>query len=89
MRSVSPLRSPPWKWPAGSKAFLQRKWGAEKAAHEQAALDAFFARTGYPRTPRYHLVKWLTDWVRAYGIKNGQHPKRGARLAVGKHSIRC
>jgi hypothetical protein len=31
----------------------------------------------------------IMDWVRAYGIKNGQHPKRGARLAVGKHSIRC
>ena len=59
-------------------AFLRAKWGPEKLAREQAALDAFFARTGYPRTPRFHLVKWLTDWVRAYGID-------GFRIDTARH----
>ncbi|HET7688820.1 MAG TPA: hypothetical protein VFK41_00440 [Nocardioidaceae bacterium] len=31
----------------------------------------------------------IMDWVRAYGIKNGQHPKRGARLTTGKHPYGC
>jgi len=58
--------------------FLKVKWGPEKLAREQAELDAFFTRTGYPRTPRYHLVKWLTDWVRDYGID-------GYRIDTAKH----
>jgi alpha-amylase len=35
---------------------------------EMRELDAFFARTGYPRAPRYYLMKWHTDWVRRYGF---------------------
>lgn len=62
----------------GIPLFLQRKWGPEKLAAEQASLDAFFARTGYPRTPRYYLIKWLTDWVRTYGID-------GFRIDTAKH----
>jgi alpha-amylase len=31
-------------------------------------LDAFFKRTGYPKTPRYYIIKWLTDYIADYGI---------------------
>lgn len=59
--------------------FLTAKWAAEgRLAQEQASLDAFFARTGYPRAPKYYLIKWLTDWVRAYGID-------GYRVDTAKH----
>ncbi len=54
--------------PVSLPAFLREKWGPQKLAREEAALDAFFARTGYPRTPRYYLIKWLCDWVETYGI---------------------
>lgn len=64
--------------PVTIPAFLQAHWGPERLAREQAELDAFFARTGYPRTPRYHLVKWLTDWVRDFGID-------GFRIDTAKH----
>jgi alpha-amylase len=26
-------------------------------------FDAFFARTGYPRAPKYYIIKWLTDYI--------------------------
>jgi alpha-amylase len=48
--------------------FLADKWGGEKLAGEEKALDAFFSRTGYPRLPHYYIIKWLTDWVRTYGV---------------------
>jgi alpha-amylase len=32
------------------------------------SLNEFFARTGYPRAPRYYLIKWHTDWIRKYGV---------------------
>jgi alpha-amylase len=50
-------------------AFLLAKWEKEgRLEAEMAELDAFFARTGHPRSPRYYLIKWLTDWVRELGI---------------------
>ncbi len=48
--------------------FLVQKWGPEKTERERAALDAFFHRTGYPRTAAYHVVKWITDWVAFAGV---------------------
>lgn len=48
--------------------FLQLKWGEEKRAAERAELDAWFAARGYPRSPGHYLVKWLTDWVREFGV---------------------
>jgi alpha-amylase len=36
--------------------------------HEMKELDAFFKRTGYPKTPRYYIIKWLTDYIADYGI---------------------
>jgi alpha-amylase len=35
---------------------------------EVKELDTFFKRTGYPRAPRYYLMKWHADWVRKYGF---------------------
>ena len=59
--------------------FLKEKWGAEgRLEEEQAELDAFFARTGYPRAPRFYIVKWLSDWVRELGID-------GFRFDTAKH----
>ncbi|MBC3870785.1 alpha-amylase family glycosyl hydrolase [Undibacterium oligocarboniphilum] len=49
--------------------FLVDKWKTEgRYEKEVAELDAFFARTGFPRAPRYYLMKWQTDWVRKYGV---------------------
>lgn len=58
--------------------FLTLKWGEEKTEAEQAELDAFFDRTGAPRTAANHVVKWLVDWVREQEI-DGFH----LREAVG------
>jgi alpha-amylase len=45
------------------------KWKAEgRYEQELAELDAFFERTGYPRAPRYYIIKWLSDFVRDFGI---------------------
>ncbi|MFC0166769.1 alpha-amylase family glycosyl hydrolase [Pseudoduganella danionis] len=48
---------------------LVAKWQREgRLEREQRELDEFFARTGYPRAPRYYLMKWHSDWVRKYGV---------------------
>lgn len=57
---------------------LLNKWPEAKVTAERKELNAFFARTGYPRTPRNYLIKWLTDWVREFGID-------GFRLDTVKH----
>lgn len=57
---------------------LLAKWSEEKRLKEQAELDAFFERTGLPRTPRNHIIKWLTDWVQTFGID-------GFRVDTAKH----
>lgn len=50
-------------------AFLKEKWGKEgRLEKELAELDAFFERTGYPRAPRFYIMKWLTDYVRKFGV---------------------
>lgn len=65
--------------PVELPAFLIERWRAEgRLDQEMAELDAFFARTGYPRAPKYYIVKWLTDWVRDYGID-------GFRADTAKH----
>lgn len=49
--------------------FLVEKWKREgRLETELLELDAFFERTGYPRAPRYYIIKWLTDYVREFGI---------------------
>jgi alpha-amylase len=58
---------------------LVEKWRQEGRLNvERASLDAFFRRTGYPRAPRYYIIKWLTDWVRELGFD-------GYRLDTAKH----
>lgn len=58
---------------------LLEKWEQEgRLEVELAELDAFFERTGYPRAPRYYIIKWLTDYVRKYGLD-------GYRLDTAKH----
>lgn len=48
---------------------LAAKWKAEgRYDREIKELDDFFARTGYPRAPRYYLMKWHADWVRKFGF---------------------
>lgn len=58
---------------------LVEKWRVEgRLDGERAELDTFFARTGYPRAPRYYLIKWLTAWVRELGFD-------GYRVDTAKH----
>lgn len=58
---------------------LVKKWTKEgRLEKEMEELDQFFERTGYPRTPTYYIIKWLTDYVRKYGID-------GYRLDTAKH----
>ncbi|MEL6941090.1 MAG: alpha-amylase family glycosyl hydrolase, partial [Bacteroidota bacterium] len=59
---------------------LAEKWKAEGRYEEEIAeLDAFFERTGYPKTPRFYIIKWLTDFIRKYGID-------GYRVDTAKHT---
>jgi alpha-amylase len=59
---------------------LMKKWASEgRLDREMSELDAFFAKTGYPRAPRFYIIKWLTDFIRAYGID-------GYRLDTAKHT---
>jgi alpha-amylase len=59
---------------------LKEKWEKEgRLQKELDELDAFFARTGYPRTPRYYIIKWITDYIRKYGID-------GFRVDTVKHT---
>lgn len=58
---------------------LTEKWAREgRLDREVSELDAFFERTGYPRAPRYYVIKWLTDWVRELGFD-------GYRMDTAKH----
>jgi len=58
---------------------LVDKWRIEgRVDRELSELDAFFRRTGYPRAPRFYIMKWLTDWVREFGFD-------GYRVDTSKH----
>jgi alpha-amylase len=48
---------------------LVAKWKKEsRYVREVKEIDEFFKRTGYPRAPRYYLIKWHADWVRKFGF---------------------
>ncbi len=48
---------------------LAEKWKAEgRYEQEMKELDDFFARTGYPKAPRFYIMKWLTDYITEFGI---------------------
>lgn len=65
--------------PVALPEFLLEKWRKEgREKQELAELDAFFERTNLPRAPKNYIVKWLTDWVREYGID-------GFRVDTAKH----
>ena len=56
------------------------KWKAEgRYEREIKELDAFFERTGYPRAPRFYIMKWLTDYITEFGID-------GYRVDTVKHT---
>lgn len=48
---------------------LTDKWKAEgRYEQEIQELEAFFKRTGYPRLPKYYIIKWLTDYILEFGV---------------------
>ena len=48
---------------------LVEKWKKEgRYEQEVAELDAFFKKTGYPRVPKYYIMKWLADYITDFGI---------------------
>jgi alpha-amylase len=50
-------------------SFLVEKWKNEgRYEKEIASLNAFFERTKYPKTPKYFIIKWLTDYIVEFGI---------------------
>ncbi|MGB0777719.1 MAG: alpha-amylase family glycosyl hydrolase [Flavobacteriaceae bacterium] len=60
--------------------FLVEKWKDEgRYAEELAELNAFFSETGYPRAPRFYIMKWLSDYITDYGID-------GYRVDTAKHT---
>lgn len=48
---------------------LIEKWKKEgRYEEEMVELNAFFERTGYPKAPRFYIIKWLTDYITEFGI---------------------
>lgn len=59
---------------------LLAKWKEEgRLSQELDELQLFFERTGYPRAPRFYIIKWLTDYVNQLGID-------GFRVDTVKHA---
>ena len=68
--SASEVSTPP---------LLVTKWTQEgRLEQEQKELDEFFSKNGYKKQARYYIIKWLTDWVREYGVD-------GYRCDTAKH----
>ncbi len=60
--------------------FLANKWKKQgRYDKEMASLDVFFKKTGYPRAPKYYIMKWLSDYIREFGID-------GYRVDTAKHT---
>lgn len=60
--------------------FLANKWKKEgRYDKEVASLDAFFKKIGYPRAPKYYIMKWLSDYITEFGID-------GYRVDTAKHT---
>lgn len=59
---------------------LIEKWKKEgRYEQEVASLDAFFKKTGFPRAPKYYIMKWLIDYILEFGID-------GYRIDTAKHT---
>ena len=66
--------------PAELPQILVEKWKKEgKYEAEMKSLNEFFARTGYPKAPKYYIMKWLADYVKEFGID-------GYRIDTVKHT---
>lgn len=59
---------------------LIEKWKNEgRYKEEVASLNAFFKETGYPKAPRFYIMKWLSDYITDLGID-------GYRVDTVKHT---
>ncbi|UOE41895.1 alpha-amylase family glycosyl hydrolase [Chryseobacterium suipulveris] len=59
---------------------LVDKWKKEgRYDAEMKSLNEFFSRTGYPKAPKYYIMKWLADYVQEFGID-------GYRVDTVKHT---
>lgn len=66
--------------PAELPQQLVEKWKKEgRYETEIQSLNEFFARTGYPKAPKYYIMKWLADYVEEFGID-------GYRIDTVKHT---
>lgn len=58
---------------------LVDKWKKEgRYEKETRSLNEFFTKTGFPRAPKYYFMKWLSDYVKEFGID-------GFRVDTVKH----
>ncbi len=59
---------------------LANKWKQEgRLEQEIQALEEYFNSNSYPRIPRFYIIKWLTDYIRKFGID-------GFRVDTAKHT---
>jgi alpha-amylase len=59
---------------------IVKKWKDEGRYEEEVAeLEAFFKRTGHPKAPRFYIMKWLSDYIKDFGID-------GYRVDTVKHT---
>lgn len=66
--------------PAELPQMLVDKWKKEgRYETEINSLNQFFARTGYPRAPKYYIMKWLADYIVEFGVD-------GYRVDTVKHT---
>ena len=66
--------------PAELPQMLVDKWKKEgRYEAEIKSLNDFFKRTGYPKAPKYYIMKWLADYVEEFGID-------GYRVDTVKHN---
>ena len=64
----------------GLPPMLEQKWRKEgRYEKEVSELNVFFVKTGYPRAPKYYIMKWLSDYITKYGID-------GYRVDTVKHT---
>ncbi len=60
--------------------FLIEKWRSEgRLEKELNELNTFFESTGFPRSPRHYIMKWLIDFIKKLGID-------GYRIDTAKHT---
>lgn len=59
---------------------LIEKWKKEgRLEKEVGELNLFFAKYNLPKAPKYYIMKWLSDYIRKYGID-------GYRVDTVKHT---